>query len=166
MPRQAGSCSSCQTLGGRDSEIQVGLLACHECGSQISSEAKRCPQCGALNRQRKKPSVRKWLLIAALVVLVGGFALLEAATSPNFCEGYLGRHTFIGVFDRSILAKQEHLRVVDVISQKETSPMNGKLERMTCEFEFRTNDTKTRKYSMSFVPSNSASGYLVRIKEE
>ena len=143
----------------------MAIVECHECGAQISSEAKLCPQCGAPNKQRKKPRVLKWALIIVLLVVVGGYAALEAATSPNFCEGYLGRHTFVGVFDRSISAQREHLRVVDVISQKETSPMSGKLERMTCEFEFRTNDTKTRKYTMSFEPAQSSSGYLVRIRE-
>ena len=143
----------------------MALVECHECGNQISNEAKRCPQCGATNKHRKKPRILRWILLFIAIALVAGFVLLEVATSPNFCESYLGRHTFIGVFDRSIDAKRKNLRVVDVTSQKELSRGDGQLEDIMCEFEFKTNDSNTMTFTLGFVPAKTA-GVLVVIKQK
>lgn len=45
----------------------MALISCHECGAQVSSEAKACPNCGA---KPKKPRKSRALLYAILGVPV------------------------------------------------------------------------------------------------
>jgi DNA-directed RNA polymerase subunit RPC12/RpoP len=51
----------------------MALMACHECGKQVSSEAKACPSCGA--KPTINPSDRdtriKWALVILTVFAVG-----------------------------------------------------------------------------------------------
>lgn len=42
---------------------QMALIKCHECGAEVSTEAKRCPKCGARTKKR-------W---TAFQIVVGGF---------------------------------------------------------------------------------------------
>jgi predicted nucleic acid-binding Zn ribbon protein len=45
----------------------MGLVRCHECGTQIRDEPKTCPHCGAKIKRRKR---------SAIVTYGGGFLLL------------------------------------------------------------------------------------------
>lgn len=42
----------------------MGLLACADCGTQVSTEAKSCPKCG---RRRRRPVNWRWAFVAVLV---------------------------------------------------------------------------------------------------
>lgn len=57
-----------QRLRRRSGILSVALTLCHECGKQMSSDAKACPQCGApANRTRQRLAeerVRKGLPVA------------------------------------------------------------------------------------------------------
>lgn len=46
----------------------MALITCHECGKQVSTEAKNCPSCGAKIKLPKKPT-SKW--VWALLTVVG-----------------------------------------------------------------------------------------------
>jgi predicted nucleic acid-binding Zn ribbon protein len=142
----------------------VTIVACHECGDQISTEAKVCPQCGARNRSRRAPRLLKWGLIiavgaVALVVILGYFA-----TGPSLCESYLVRHEFVRAFDRGPFAQREHVHVVDIVSQR-TISRGERIEDEVCEIEFRTSDNKPRTYTLDFVKSEIV-GYLIHLKEK
>ena len=48
---------------------KMALVTCHECGKSVSTEAKKCPACGATVKQPKKPTSKLlWSLLAVLVV--------------------------------------------------------------------------------------------------
>ena len=47
----------------------MALITCHECGKSVSTEAKKCPACGATVKQPKKPTSKMlWAFLAVLVV--------------------------------------------------------------------------------------------------
>ena len=54
----------------------MALVACSECGKEISSEAKVCPQCGAKNKNRAKTKAPRWLVVVALVGLIWWIATI------------------------------------------------------------------------------------------
>lgn len=143
----------------------MAIVKCHECGREISTEAKTCPQCGARNRSRKKSKSLKWILaLAAVGVVFAAYKVYEAASGPNFCESYLGRRQFVGIFERGSYAQREKLRIVDVMSQKVVS-RGERPEDLVCEFNFRLNDGRKLTYTLRFVKSDTATGgYLIHIK--
>lgn len=53
----------------------MALISCYECGKQISSDAVKCPQCGAAN---KKVKAAQWLYLVAVVIAVLGAFLMSA----------------------------------------------------------------------------------------
>lgn len=58
----------------------MALIKCHECGSEVSAEAKACPKCGA------KPSKPTSLTAMLIMILIGiGFvaATLRGAQQPE-----------------------------------------------------------------------------------
>lgn len=57
------------------------LVKCHECGNEISTEAKTCPKCGA---KVKKPVSRVTMLIViALGIAFVGVSIQESGKSPE-----------------------------------------------------------------------------------
>lgn len=56
----------------------MALIKCHECGNQVSTDAKTCPQCGA--KIRKRHSKGQWLLIGLATV---GIVSCIAKTQGN-----------------------------------------------------------------------------------
>jgi RNA polymerase subunit RPABC4/transcription elongation factor Spt4 len=153
------------------------MVACHECGRQISTDAKVCPQCGAKNRSRRQPKLLKWIIIFAASTAAVAVVLGIVATRPSLCESYVGRQMLVRAFDRSRFAQRERLHVVDVMSQKaiphgerigdagvrESREVDLFGASKVCEVKFMTNDGKTRTYTLDFVESETA-GYLTRIK--
>lgn len=54
----------------------MALIKCHECGTEVSTEAKTCQKCGA--KPKKPPS-----LVAALIVILLGIAFVGATLSDK-----------------------------------------------------------------------------------
>ncbi len=50
----------------------MALIKCYECGAPISSDALKCPQCGAGNRRLKnlQALILGFILAAAIVAIV------------------------------------------------------------------------------------------------
>ena len=47
----------------------MALVNCHECGKSVSTEAKKCPSCGATVKLPKKPTSKLvWALLGVIVV--------------------------------------------------------------------------------------------------
>lgn len=143
----------------------MAIVKCHECGGDISTAAKACPQCGAKNKSRRRSKSLRWILaLSVIVAVVVAYKIFENALSPNICESSLGRHQFVRTFDSSPYAQQQKLRVVDVMSQKEVS-RGERIEDLVCEFNFRLNDGRKLTYTFNFVRSDTATGgYLIHIK--
>lgn len=57
-------------------DIKMSIIKCHECGGQVSDEAKACPSCGA---KPKKPVGRLGIIFAAIF----GIAMFKACTPPD-----------------------------------------------------------------------------------
>ena len=60
----------------------MALLSCHECGNDVSSEAKACPKCGAKVKKEMSHST-KIFLIAALACGIGLLAYILYDHTPN-----------------------------------------------------------------------------------
>jgi hypothetical protein len=56
----------------------MALVKCHECGSEISSEAKSCPKCGA--KPRPAVGVFGWLFV--LAVAYGAWSFFSPSHAP------------------------------------------------------------------------------------
>ena len=130
----------------------MSLVKCHECGNQISTEAKTCPQCGAKNKARAKTS--KWLIVIATIILIYGWYiyseskygyLLEDPTCANRHATKLFKQTF----DGSPYAQKNKLRVIEVSDQKEVSS-GSRPEDRVCEITFRLNDSDKVTYIFTF----------------
>ncbi len=130
----------------------MSLVKCHECGNQISTEAKTCPQCGAKNKARAKTS--KWLIVVAVIILLYGWYkfsefkygyLLEDPT----CENRHGLKFFKETFDGSPYAQKNKLRAIEVSDQKDVSS-GSQLEDRICEITFRLNNSEKVTYIFTF----------------
>ena len=51
----------------------MALVACHECGAKISSDTRKCPQCGAPSKLER---VRGDILIVATLICVAVIGIL------------------------------------------------------------------------------------------
>lgn len=56
----------------------MALVQCHECGKDVSTEAKTCPACGAKVRKPPKQVSRQTLFVLGGVVLIMVFASMGA----------------------------------------------------------------------------------------
>lgn len=61
----------------------MSLVACHECGKEVSTEAKTCPSCGAKVQKPKKKTSRATLVVAVVVGLGAVMAVSESAKKTN-----------------------------------------------------------------------------------
>ena len=60
----------------------MALFACHECGKQISTEAKVCPNCGAKARPPK--SKTRWsVILSAIAFVFIASAIMRGGQSPS-----------------------------------------------------------------------------------
>lgn len=59
----------------------MALIKCHECGAEVSTEAKACPKCGA--KTENKMGCGSMLLIAIGTIAILSMTLGGGASSPN-----------------------------------------------------------------------------------
>ncbi len=56
----------------------MALINCKECGKEISTQAKVCPNCGAKTQRaiiQKKTNIRMFLFLLVLAVVIGAYIL-------------------------------------------------------------------------------------------
>lgn len=137
----------------------MALVECHECGNEISTEAKTCPKCGAKNRCLKKPSASRHIvgLIVLAISIYWVYDYMKTSWIPSCQSG-----TFGDTFEGSPYAQKNKLRVIDVTDRKEISQGN-RLEDTVCEITFRLNNATTKTYIFTFEPTADGS-YFVRGK--
>lgn len=141
----------------------MALVACHECGNQISTEAKVCPQCGAKNKGLKKKT--NWVHVIGLIIFAYIiYYIYESELNPNIptCESSHGRKVFEELFDDSPYAQKNKLRALDVTEQKTVSAGTQPEDRV-CEVTFRLNNGKNATYIISF-EAKKTGGYFVKAK--
>src|ERR1700679_1985699 len=94
--RTAATCSSYRSQWDFASEIrtQMAIIACKECGHQVSDKAASCPNCGApiavvvKPRGRAKRVIYGFLITSAAVGLIAAMLLL--IRMPNRSAGTIG----------------------------------------------------------------------------
>jgi hypothetical protein len=140
----------------------MALVACTECGNEISTEAKTCSHCGAKNKFRKRSSASSLLVAIAVIGFgYGIYGYFEPELNPNIpaCDSAHGRKVIIRSFESSPYALNNNLRVTSVVKQTEVSsdPLSG---NRVCEVTFRLNDASTRIHLVSFEKKEQG-GYTV-----
>lgn len=83
----------------------MALIACRECGAQVSSEASKCPQCGVTLRKARRGPIGfliKWTFILWNVLMIwwvvsGANAASHVATHSRAEEAGRAAGTAIGV---------------------------------------------------------------------
>ena len=138
------------------------LSPCIECGHEISSEAKTCPNCGARNRSYKSKAWKYWL-IAVLIVIVGFIAYINQEMS-NYelnlkeCDTSDKREAFKSVIEGSSFAQLQKLRVIDITNIK-TIKSGNSITDLVCDATINFNSIGKRKYRFTW--SESESGALI-----
>lgn len=56
----------------------MALAPCRECGTEISTEAKACPKCGAVPKRPKRTKWWLWLPLGAIAAFLGFGAVLNS----------------------------------------------------------------------------------------
>jgi len=143
----------------------MALIKCHECGHEISTEAKVCPQCGAKNINRKKTFTPTWgavVIVTILALLI--YDIYEVDLNPTIptCESSHGKKVFVDLFEKSQYAQINKIQVTYVVDQIDVSDTSRPEDRI-CEVTFSLNNGTEKKYIFTFKPSDKG-GYHARME--
>jgi uncharacterized membrane protein len=53
------------------------LIDCHECGNQVSDNARACPKCGAPVIVRIRRELKVWLIMAGFAIVVAAICAFD-----------------------------------------------------------------------------------------
>ena len=59
----------------------MALVKCEECGKEISTKAKKCPNCGAPQKKKKKYGCGTLILVAFLALIIASLFMQENDSS-------------------------------------------------------------------------------------
>ena len=133
----------------------MALKPCIECGHEISSEAKTCPNCGAKNRAYRSKAV--WYLLTLAVVGGLGFfayAYFSYGDDATNCDTSSKREGFASVIDGSAYAQLNRLRVIDITNIK-TIKSGNSITDLVCEATIDFNSRAKQKYRFTWKQSES-----------
>lgn len=133
----------------------MALAPCIECGHEISTEAKTCPNCGAKNRAYKSKAVRYSLIVAVL----GGvgflaYVYLSYRDRVTNCDTLGNRESFASVIDDSSYAQLNKIRVIDITNIK-TIKSGDSFTDLVCEATIDFNSREKGKYRFTWRRSES-----------
>jgi hypothetical protein len=133
----------------------MALAPCIECGHEISTKAKTCPNCGAKNTAYKSKAVR-YLLIVAVLGGPGFFAYvyLSYGDYVTTCDTLSKRKSFARVIDGSAYAQLNRLRVID-ISNIKIIKSGDAITDLVCEATIDFNSRRNGKYRFTWRESES-----------
>ncbi len=143
----------------------MALVKCHECGREISTEAKVCPNCGAKNKDFKRSKI---------IIYGGGFLVLffifiiylqyDYKLNPSIpaCESLRGKKLFISMIQKTPWARENMIKVIDVLEQKDISLKQGPENRI-CEVKVRLSNSERKSYIFTFENKKSG-GYIVKVR--
>jgi hypothetical protein len=142
----------------------MALAPCAECGHEISTGAKKCPNCGAKNRAYKSKAVRYWLAAAVLVV-VGFITYIYHwyGYEVAHCDTPDKRESFASVIDNSSYSQLNKLRVIDITNIK-TIKSGDSITDLVCEATIDFNSRRKEKYRFTWRRSESGA-LLIQAKE-
>lgn len=140
----------------------MALAPCAECGNEISTEAKKCPKCGAKNRAYKSETA-KYLLIVIVLSVVGfisyqisynNYLHEDYKTYVTKCDTPDKREGFASVIDDSAYAQLNKLRVIDITNIK-TIKSGDSITDLVCEATIDFNSRRKEKYRFTWRQSES-----------
>lgn len=142
----------------------MALTPCIECGHEISTEAKTCPNCGAKNRAYKSKAVRHSLIMAVLGG-VGFFAYVYLSYDNNVtnCDTPSNRESFASVIDNSAGAQLNKFHVIDITNIK-TIKSGDSITDQVCEATIEYNSRRKGKHRFTWRKSESGA-LLIQAKE-
>lgn len=142
----------------------MALAPCNECGHDISSEARKCPNCGAKNRAYRSKTLKYWLF--AIVLGAVGFITYVyhwyEYESIN-CDTSEKRKQFASVINNSSYFQLNKLRVIDITNIK-TVKSGDTLTDLVCEANINFNSREKMKYRFAWRSSESGA-LLIHAKE-
>ena len=92
----------------------MALKKCKECGAEISSSAKRCPQCG--KKQKSTGAV-----ILGIIILIIGIGMLGGNTSQITTDTTLSNTTT----STSIVTKENYDKIEEGMTKEEVKAILG-----------------------------------------
>lgn len=130
----------------------MALVKCHECENEVSTEARRCPKCGAKNKKFEQSKIIMFgggfLLLVVLLAVYETYAP-DLESGVPVCDSERGVKIFIDAFDKSPFALENHLRAIDIRSHKDISKSEKPEDRM-CEITFRLSNAENMTYVFTF----------------
>ncbi len=142
----------------------MALAPCIECGHEISTEAKKCPNCGAKNRAYKSKAMRFWLFAAVLVVV--GFITYDYISygyETAYCDTSDKRESFASVIDNSSYSQLNKLHVIDITKIK-TVKSGDSITDLVCEATIDFNSRRKERYRFTWRESESGA-LLIHARE-
>ena len=136
----------------------MALNECHECGKEISSEAKTCPNCGARNRAYKSDTKKYWF-IGTFIVVFGIISYIYVSHDSyvynlTSCDTSRHRESFVSVIDGSAYSQKNKLRVIDVTKIK-TIKSGESITDLVCDATVHYNSMRKEKYRFTWRESDS-----------
>lgn len=160
----------------------MGLEACKECGSEISTKAAACPRCGA-RRVKKFSLVRALALLVLGIVAMGSaiwflepasfyrvlttYGLLTPKDAPTsaatWCTSSKASEAFKSTFDNSQFARSLYLTAEIVKNKRFVSKVDDGTEfgkRFKCRATLVLNNTKDMTFEFTIEPRDNGGAYV------
>jgi len=100
----------------------MAMTTCGECGKEISTTAKACPNCGA-SRSNPAGKILKWTIVVLLALIAIAFFGILAGNSPEAKERQRARNTIRTCWDeqsKKSLSAEMAQTVASVCEQMES----------------------------------------------
>ena len=134
----------------------MALIKCTECGHEISTEAKTCPNCGARNKAYKS-KIGKLIFVLGLGFIIYIIYLFDTVDDYLLnCDTTEKRKSFAKVIDNSSHSQINKLRVID-ITEIRTIKSGDSITDMVCDATINFNSIGKQRYRFTWRESESGS---------
>ncbi len=137
----------------------MALFKCTECGHEISTQAKRCPNCGARNKAYKS-KLKNIVILLAIGFVIFFFIFTDEAMTN--CDTYLQRKSFASVIDNSSYSQLNKIHVVE-ITNIETIDSGEFITDLVCDATVHFNNSNERSFRFTWRESESGS-FIIQAK--
>ncbi len=134
----------------------MALIKCFECGHEISTEAKSCPNCGARNKAYKS-KIGKFIFVLGIGIVIYIIYSLESDDGYlTNCDTTKKREIFSSVIDESSYSQLSKLRVIDITKIK-TIKSGDSITDLICDATVHYNSKGEARYRFTWRKSESGS---------
>lgn len=121
----------------------MALIKCKECGKEVSSKAKTCPNCGveiAAKRKRK----RSWIILIILIITI---------ISIVKCQADRAEAEYVKLTPEQKLARYKQQAQQNVAAREQKTKRQAEQEKATKEAELNKEQKRCTDSSMAYVMS-------------